>query len=421
MYLRILKCLKKFIWRKKKRKYTMSLISNNQKNLIFSNAVARKFKLPSVLFDNQSFANILYGVYQVYRYSKYHLHNMTYTKNNNKIKPVNFKPSQFLGFDYEPSVTLSIIVPAYNVEKYITQCLDSIVNALTDFNDYEIIVVEDCSTDNTLALLKEISSNYKNLKLLINEKNLGLSGARNKALKYSLGHYITFVDSDDMLSYGILTAVAKKIDENNNIDIFEFDFQHYVQEADISIFLENTVPSIEKITLLNNINDIYKFAKGFACGKIYKRDLFELVRFPEGLYWEDAIISNIILRKTKTYMHIDTIGYLYRMNPNGISNSVKVRNLGYDQFYVTKYCLNAAKQSNLIIDGDFYKRLFVEASIFLNNRTSYLDDADILYMFNELEPIFNDVNLETNLNARQKLILKAMLEKNIAAWRAIAF
>lgn len=405
----------------------MSLISNNQKNLIFGNAVARKCKLPNIFIDNQLFANILYSVYQAYRYSKYHLHNITYTKNNNKIKPVNFKPydfkpSQFLGFDYEPSVKLSIIVPAYNVEKYITQCLDSIVNALTDFNDYEIIVVEDCSTDNTLALLKEICSNYKNLKLLINKKNLGLSGARNKALKYSLGHYITFVDSDDMLSYGILSAVAKKIDENNNnIDIFEFDFQHYVLEADVCIFLKNRISSIKKITLLNNINDVYKFAKGFACGKIYKRDLFELVRFPEGLYWEDAIISNVILRKAKTYMHLDTIGYLYRINPNGISNSVKARNLGYDQFYVTKYCLNAAKQSNLIIDGDFYKRLFVEASIFLNNRTFYLDDADILYMFNELDTIFNDVNLETNLNARQKLMLKAMRDKNVAAWRSIAF
>lgn len=404
----------------------MSLISNNQKNLIFGNAVARKCKLPNIFIDNQLFANILYSVYQAYRYSKYHLHNITYTKNNNKIKPVNFKPydfkpSQFLGFDYESSVKLSIIVPAYNVENYITQCLDSIVNALTDFNDYEIIVVEDCSTDNTLALLKEISSNYKNLKLLINQKNLGLSGARNKALKYSSGHYITFVDSDDMLSYGILTAVAKKIDEHNNIDIFEFDFQHYALEADVCILLKNRIPLIKKITLLSNINDVYKFAKGFACGKIYKRNLFELVRFPEGLYWEDAIISNVILRKAKTYMHLDTIGYLYRINPNGISNSVKARNLGYDQFYVTKYCLKAAKQSNLIIDGDFYKRLFVEASTFLNNRTFYLDEADILYMFNELDTIFNDVNSETNLNARQKLILKAMRDKNVAAWRSIAF
>lgn len=404
----------------------MSLISNYQKNLIFGNAVARKCKLPNIFIDNQLFANILYSVYQAYRYSKYHLHNITYTKNNNKIKPVNFKPydfkpSQFLGFDYESSVKLSIIVPAYNVENYITQCLDSIVNALTDFNDYEIIVVEDCSTDNTLALLKEISSNYKNLKLLINQKNLGLSGARNKALKYSSGHYITFVDSDDMLSYGILTAVAKKIDEHNNIDIFEFDFQHYALEADVCILLKNRIPLIKKITLLSNINDVYKFAKGFACGKIYKRNLFELVRFPEGLYWEDAIISNVILRKAKTYMHLDTIGYLYRINPNGISNSVKARNLGYDQFYVTKYCLKAAKQSNLIIDGDFYKRLFVEASTFLNNRTFYLDEADILYMFNELDTIFNDVNSETNLNARQKLILKAMRDKNVAAWRSIAF
>lgn len=401
----------------------MSLTS---KKIIYGNAVARKIKLLNIFLDNQLFSSVVYSAYQAYRYSKYHLHNMTHAKNNSEIKPVNFKPydfkpSQFLGFDYDSSIKLSIIIPAFNVEKYITQCLDSIVNAVAGFEDYEIIVVEDCSTDNTLALLKEISSNYKNLRLLINEKNLGLSGARNKALKYSLGHYVTFIDSDDMLSCGILTAVAKKIDENKNIDIVEFDFKQYVFETDVRGFLNNTLPSIEKITLLSNINDIYKVAKGFACGKIYKRDLFEQVRFPEGLYWEDAIISNVILRKAKTYMYLHTVGYLYRMNPNGISNSVRTRNLGYDQFYVIKYCLEVAKQSDLIIDSDFYERLFVEASIYLNNRTSYLDDADILYMFSELEPIFKDVNLETNLNTRQRLMLKAMRNKNVAAWRSITF
>lgn len=401
----------------------MSLTS---KKIIYGNAVARKLKLPNIFLDNQLFSSAVYSAYQAYRYSKYHLHNMTHTKNNSEIKPVNFKPydfkpSQFLGFDYKPSIKLSIIVPAYNVEKYITQCLDSIVNALTGFDDYEIIVVEDCSRDNTLALLKEISPNYKNLRLLINEKNLGLSGARNKALKHSLGHYVTFIDSDDMLSHGILTAVAKKIDENKNVDIVEFDFKQYFFETDVRGFLNNTLPSIEKITLLSNINDIYKVTKGFAWGKIYKRDLFEQVRFPEGLYWEDAIISNVILRKAKTYMYLHTVGYLYRMNPNGISNSVRTRNLGYDQFYVIKYCLEVAKQSDLIIDSDFYERLFVEASIYLNNRTSYLDDADILYMFSELEPIFKDVNLETNLNTRQRLMLKAMRNKNVAAWRSITF
>jgi hypothetical protein len=137
------------------------------------------------------------------------------------------------------------------------------------------------------------------------------------------------------------------------------------------------------------------------------------------------IFGNAVARKCKLpNIFIDNqlfANILYRINPNGISNSVKARNLGYDQFYVTKYCLKAAKQSNLIIDSDFYKRLFVEASTFLNNRTFYLDEADILYMFNELDTIFNDVNSETNLNARQKLILKAMRDKNVAAWRSIAF
>lgn len=402
----------------------MSFSSENKK-LVFANSVAKKLKLPKVFKDNQLFALIIYTLYKFYRYSKYYFYNFTSNAPVQEIKPLNFKPyqfkpSQFLGFNHEPSIKLSIIIPAYNVEQYITECLDSIVNAVAGVDDYEIIVVEDCSTDNTLALLKNISSNYKNLKLLINQNNLGLSGARNKALKYSLGHYIAFVDSDDMLSYGILAEAIKKI-ADNNIDIIEFNFKQFNLEADISSFLTKKSFSTKNFTLAISINDIYKVAKGFACGKIYKRDLFEQVRFPEGLYWEDAIISNIILRKAKNYMYLDTIGYLYRMNPNGISNSVRSRNLGYDQFYVIKYCFETAKQANLTIDGCFYKRLFLEATIFLNNRTSYLKDADIMYIFNELEPIFNNHNIESELCFRELLMLKAMCDKNVPAWRAIAF
>jgi glycosyltransferase involved in cell wall biosynthesis len=95
--------------------------------------------------------------------------------------------------------------------------------------------VEDCSKDNTLKLLKEISSTYNNLKLLINETNLGLSASRNKGLKASLGNYITFVDSDDMLSFGILSE-AMKVINIKDCDIVEFDFESFSDELDIKEF-----------------------------------------------------------------------------------------------------------------------------------------------------------------------------------------
>jgi glycosyltransferase involved in cell wall biosynthesis len=405
----------------------MTSLSENQKKLTLSNAVVRKFKLPKIFKDNQLFASVVYNLYQTYRYSKYYFYNLAHSSPTKETKLLNFKPyeieeSQFRGFDHDASIKLSIIVPAYNVEKYIIQCLDSIINAVQGFDNYEIIVVEDCSKDNTLKLLKEISSTYNNLKLLINETNLGLSASRNKGLKASLGNYITFVDSDDMLSFGILSE-AMKVINIKDCDIVEFDFESFSDELDIKEFLApRNFPVINDIVLTNSI-DIHAISKGFACGKIYKRELFKSIRFPEGLYWEDAIISNIILWQAKVYIHLDIIGYLYRMNPNSISRAAVTRNLGYDQFYVIKYCLEVAKNPDLDfnLDINFYKRLFVEATICLNNRTSYLGDGDLLYMLNELEEIFMSVNMEPYLNSRQNLMLKAIHNKNVAAWRAISF
>lgn len=149
--------------------------------------------------------------------------------------------------------------------------------------------------------------------------------------------------------------------------------------------------------------------------------MFEQVRFPEGIYWEDAIISNVIFRLAKNYLYFDRVGYLYRSNPNSISNSLVKRNLGYDQLYVIKYCYEIAKQNHLKMDNEFYKRLFLEVTVFLNNRTYYLNDSDILYMFQELEKIFDFNELEKILTPKEILMLKSIQDKNVKAWQAIAY
>lgn len=325
-----------------------------------------------------------------------------------------------MGFDFEPTIGLSIIIPAYNVEKFIVQCLDSVVNALAGFQDYEIIVVEDCSTDQTHQILEDIQHNYKNLKLLINDKNLGLSASRNIGLKNCQGLYVTFIDSDDMLAYGILSQ-AIDLAVKKNIDIVEFNFTQFFRESDVNKFLSTDYSKEGQNTFLEMTSNIDNYAKGFAWGKIYHRALFEKVRFPEGIYWEDAIISNVIFRLAKNYLFFDRVGYLYRSNPNSISNSVVKRNLGYDQLYVIKYCYEMAKQNHLKMDNEFYKRLFLEATVFLNNRTYYLNDSDILYMFQELEKIFDFNELEKILTPKEILMLKSIQDKNVKAWQAIAY
>lgn len=403
----------------------MTQPTNNARKVAISSAVVKKLKLPNSLLNNQLFTNGVYGAYSSYRYSNYYYHRYINKKICKDAKPLNFKPyefkkSQFLGFDFEPTIALSIIIPAYNVENFIVPCLDSILSALNGYENYEIIVVEDCSTDRTRKILLELADNYKNLKLLLNEKNLGLSASRNKGLKNSQGFYVTFVDSDDLLSFGILSE-SINLAINNNIDIIEFNFFQFAQDLDIGEYLYSGYIKNAQKQNLEITSDIFNYAKGFAWGKIYKRELFEQVRFPEGIYWEDAIISNVIFRLAKNYLYFDRVGYLYRSNPNSISNSLVKRNLGYDQLYVIKYCYEMAKQNHLKMDNEFYKRLFLEASVFLNNRTGYLNDSDLDYMFTQLELIFGNNQFKSLLSAQEKRIFDAMSKRNVAAWRAIAF
>ena len=403
----------------------MTQPTNNAKKFAISNAVVRKLKLPNSLLDNQLFANGVYGAYSGYRHSNYYYHRYLNKKVCKDAQPLNFKPyefkeSQFAGFDFAPTIGLSIIIPAYNVENFIVPCLDSILSALNGYENYEIIVVEDCSTDRTRKILLELADDYKNLKLLLNEKNLGLSASRNKGLKNSQGFYVTFVDSDDLLSFGILSE-SINLAINKNVDIIEFNFFQFAKDSDIGKYLYSGHIKNAQKQNLEITSDIFKYAKGFPWGKIYKRQLFEQVRFPEGIYWEDAIISNVIFRLAKNYLYFDRVGYLYRSNPNSISNSVVRRNLGYDQLYVIKYCYEMAKQNHLKMDNEFYKRLFLEATVFLNNRTYYLNDSDILYMFQELEKIFDFNELEKILTPKEILMLKSIQDKNVKAWQAIAY
>ena len=94
---------------------------------------------------------------------------------------------------------ISFVVPVYNVEPYLSICLDSILNQGIDKDDFEIILVEDCSTDGSLQICKDYSSKYKNIILIENDKNIGLGLTRNKGMECARGEYIHFVDSDDYL------------------------------------------------------------------------------------------------------------------------------------------------------------------------------------------------------------------------------
>ncbi|MFC5772414.1 glycosyltransferase [Ectobacillus antri] len=145
-------------------------------------------------------------------------------------------------------MNLSIVLPVYNVEPYLRECLDSIFK--NNLSNFEVIAINDGSTDNSLEILEEYSGKYKNMKL-INQQNMGLSVTRNVGLENSSGKYVYFFDSDDILVDGM--DLSSFIDDVGNIDIITFDAD--VFKDDISNHLQKV--SNYKELYIDNTNTIF--------------------------------------------------------------------------------------------------------------------------------------------------------------------
>ena len=127
----------------------------------------------------------------------------------------------------------SIIIPAYNAEKSIEECIDSII--LQDMQNYEVIIVDDKSNDNTIEKLRKYKD-YENIKVIRHTKNKKAGGARNTGIKSAQGDYILFLDADDKIIGNSLTKLEKVINENNKPDVIYMGFQYKTSQ---NIYLPN--------------------------------------------------------------------------------------------------------------------------------------------------------------------------------------
>lgn len=220
---------------------------------------------------------------------------------------------------------LDIIVPAYNVEQYIGECLNSVLSQSTKWS-YRVIVINDGSTDRT----GQIIDTYKEDKRvkIIHQKNRGFSGARNRGLDELDSKYVTFLDSDDILMPHAIESFLDKA----------FEFDAAVVETGFSYISQaGKTKRIEKHKggLLDPKEDLW----GFTCGKILKSDLFTNIRFPEKFWFEDSIMKQIIfpivIRNDWNAYGIEEPLYCYRNNQNGISRTSGGRRKSIDTVWIT--------------------------------------------------------------------------------------
>lgn len=210
---------------------------------------------------------------------------------------------------------VSIIIPVYNVEKYIQRCLESLVNQT--FDDYELIIVNDGSPDNSEKIIKKYEKKYKNIIRYYKKENGGLSDARNYGLSKAKGEYVIFVDSDDYVENTFVKKLYDKAIENDS-DITICGVLDEIEKSGNQVIYKNYIPkkgvSIDedKKQLLN------RFA---AWNKMYKIDLFGDLKFEKGKIYEDLRLIPKLYLKANRISYVDEPLYHYIIRDGSIMTS----------------------------------------------------------------------------------------------------
>ena len=217
------------------------------------------------------------------------------------------------------SYDLQIVIPAYNVEKYIRKCMESVMPLLSSKYKVLVQVVDDGSTDDTGAIAEELAQICSDNVVVIRQENKGLSGARNTALKELYGEYIMLIDSDDYLPDGIV--IDKFLENASGYDIIQGNWVYVDLENNKCGHIDATETS------------------GFGAGKIYHHSVFKHFRFPEGYWFEDTPVTFLLCGKGLKVKCVDECLYCYRINPNGISRKANTRPKAIDSYWITELCL----------------------------------------------------------------------------------
>lgn len=290
---------------------------------------------------------------------------------------------------------ISIIVPVYNVEQYLENCIKSILNQT--FEDIEIILVDDGSTDNSGRICDSYKGKDKRIKV-IHKKNGGLSSARNCGIEMASGKYIGLVDSDDYIhpkmyeilyknaikySSDIVVGSYKSVDNMDDSDIYN--------DVKIDGEIQNYT-SIEALEELYNENDL-DFIISWT--KLYKKCLFDDLKYEVGRIYEDQFIIHKILYKSKIVTYVPALLYFYQQREGSIMHSkFSIKNL--DSIYYKKD------------RADFYREVGLKK---LTHLAEFKYINGLFYEYfkakNELDNIDRELkNLRKDFKDRLRILLK---------------
>lgn len=290
-------------------------------------------------------------------------------------------------------INLSIIIPCYNVEKYVRECIESVLNQKTNFK-YEVILINDGSQDNTLNILKEYED--KNNVILINQENKGFSGARNTGLQYVQGEYLMFVDSDDRLAKNAI---------ENLLSVAYREICEIVEGRYILFNGKNTLfeEKINKKKYIVPIQDL----KGYPWAKVIKSSLFQNLIYLEGYWFEDTIMKFLVYSRVKKAIQIHNIVYEYRKNNLGITTTAKKNKKSVDSTWITELMISSLNKFNINMSKELYE-LAIKQCLVNCQRAFFLNSKIRRYVYLYQYYIINQLS-ENIIENKQLNIIKYMI------------
>lgn len=322
-------------------------------------------------------------------------------------------------------IKISFIVPIYNVEEYLERCLDSICNQT--YQNIEIILVNDGSTDKSEEICKKYLLKDKRIKY-IKKNNGGVSSARNVGIENTTGEYICFVDSDDYINEKFAEIFLNVLlCKNSDIVICDYEKVFRLENIQKNILNLENVYNVDSINVISDLLEIPR--KGIITNhmwnKIFKKELFDNIRFPQGKNFEDIGVFYLLVNKAKNISVIPNKLYYYYERKNSIMGTLTEKSMRdkisivneRHEFIENNYPSLIKKSESYILKNNIYiqkelikkygeKVIFNEMYCYLRNEILNNYDIKTLNVRERILLIFIKINDKLMLNMLRKILKK---------------
>ena len=313
-------------------------------------------------------------------------------------------------------LALSVIVPVYNHIDVVERCIDSIIHQKTQYC-YEVLLVDDGSTDGVQNVIEKYRS-HDNV-CIIHQENRGIGGARNTGLCHARGQYYMFVDCDDYVHDDLVEKLLNQAFQHDADIVMCAHALVKVKDGVVQSSLPNIYPQINMLGYSNGA-EILNYA-GLPWGKVYKRELFEKVRFFPGYWHEDNIIHSLIFTQCNNFVYLPEVLYEYQWHESNFSHvqGGKGHKKDVDSFWMLKAITERYELLELKQGSMFYTMLLRQVSAYYYPTVSSLSEDVIQAMFvagRELLLKYKPAE-RVKLPYMLRLTEKAIINKDIALWK----